>query len=395
MVDCPTGAIGRDPGGEVFIRDALCTGCGACAKSCPWDNIQMAPRPALAARPAGAAAEYADVAVKCDLCRAYESPACVTACPTASIFRLNPAEEIADVRDLLRGAPGVPAAAQARARPPVVLGAAIAAAGIGIAGAVLVARGYLQPGRGAGLGAGLLAGVGMVLLMGYAVPKRLVRRWMRPRAKGAAPRKAASLVRPQLEAHLAIGMATVGLAFAHAPLRGGGGSGAALALALLGTSLVGGLAGLAYRVVPARLARLERTAALPEDFVRARQELLDRLYREASGKSDLVKKLLEKILLPYARSPLGPLALVASGRGLRAEEAALRARIDVVLEGRGRERLAGLAELCRIVVELRALPAQRWLLGALRAPLPVHVVTFGIAMALLGVHVALAVWRRG
>ncbi|MEJ7731364.1 MAG: cyclic nucleotide-binding domain-containing protein [Polyangiaceae bacterium] len=45
MVDCPTGAIGRDPAGEVFIRDALCTGCGACAKACPWDNIQMAPRP--------------------------------------------------------------------------------------------------------------------------------------------------------------------------------------------------------------------------------------------------------------------------------------------------------------------------------------------------------------
>ncbi len=44
MIDCPTGAIGRDPEGEVFIRPELCTGCGNCAKACPWENIQMAPR---------------------------------------------------------------------------------------------------------------------------------------------------------------------------------------------------------------------------------------------------------------------------------------------------------------------------------------------------------------
>ena len=54
MVDCPTGAIGRDPEGEVFICEALCTGCGACAKACPWDNIQMAPRPEGAPRPPAA-----------------------------------------------------------------------------------------------------------------------------------------------------------------------------------------------------------------------------------------------------------------------------------------------------------------------------------------------------
>src|SRR6185436_17375980 len=71
MVDCPTGAIGRDPLGEVYIREELCTGCGACAKACPWENIQMAPRPEGAPRPVspdGSAAAYAEIAVKCDLC---------------------------------------------------------------------------------------------------------------------------------------------------------------------------------------------------------------------------------------------------------------------------------------------------------------------------------------
>ncbi len=199
-------------------------------------------------------------------------------------------------------------------------------------------------------------------------------------------------MRPHLRAHLALGLLTAGLALAHAGARPhpGGGHGSALLLALVATSIAGGYAAAAYRLLPPRLSRLERSATLPEDFARARQDLLDRLYREASGKSDLVKKIFEKILLPYARSPLGPLALAASGRRLREEEAALSARIDGVLEGRGKERLAGLSELVRVVVELRSLPAQRWLLRALRAGLPLHIVTFAIALGLLALHAALA-----
>jgi Fe-S-cluster-containing dehydrogenase component len=401
MVDCPTGAIGRDPAGEVFIREELCTGCGACAKACPWDNIQMAARPASAARPGGQGSSvmsgYAELAVKCDLCRGYEGPACVQACPTGSIFRLNPSEEIADVRELLHGgAPESNGAARGQ-RPTLVWGAAIAAAGIGLAGAAMQARGAWQPGRGAGLGAGILAGLGMLALTAYAIPKRGVRLWMRPRAKGAEPKRVESVVRPQLAGHLAIGLITVGLALAHAPWPpfAGGGRGSGLAVLVLLTSIAGGWCALAYRVIPKRIARLERTAALPEDFERARQELLDRLYREASGRSELVKKIFEKILLPYVRSPVGSLALVASGLRLRDEERALDERVERVLEGRGRERLAGLAELIRIVVELRALPAQRWLLRALRAGLPLHVVTFGIALAMLVLHVIGASWGRG
>jgi hypothetical protein len=250
----------------------------------------------------------------------------------------------------------------------------------------------------------------MLALLAYALPKRGIRLWMRRRStsrpsvdvggSGArapetpAPPKAASVVRPQLQAHLALGLITAGLALAHARPRLGGGHGGALMTALLATSIAGGLAALAYRIVPPRLARLERTASLPEDFAKAQQALFDRLYRDASGKSDLVKKIFEKLLLPYVRAPLGPILLIASGRRLREEEAALHARIDAVLEGRGKERLAGLAELTRTVVELRALPAQRWLLAALRLGLPVHIVSFAIAVALLVLHVALAIGSR-
>src|SRR6185436_13127829 len=101
----------------------------------------MAVRPLTAKRPTGAAGEYAELAVKCDLCRSYEGPACVQACPTESIFRINPSEEITDVRQILRG--GAPEAATRRARgqgPWLLPGAAIAALGIGLAGAVMQAR---------------------------------------------------------------------------------------------------------------------------------------------------------------------------------------------------------------------------------------------------------------
>ncbi len=425
MVDCPTGAIGRDPAGEVFIREELCTGCGACAKACPWDNIQMAARPAGAKRPAGGSAgEFAELAVKCDLCRTYDAgPACVQVCPTSSIFRLNPSEEIADVRELLRGGPSpeperdplsrslgrAVAAPRVRSGAALVGGAAIAAAGIGAVGAAMHARGLWAPGRGLGWSAGVAAATGFLLLLAYAVPKRGVRLWMRrgarasaapeaiataPAAPSAAPtaNKVGSRVRPHAVAHLAIGLLTMGLALAHAPWRAIARptTGGALSLVFWLSALAGAAAAVAYRLVPPILARIERTAALPEDFAAARRHLLDRLYREVSGKSDLVKRIFEKILLPYAKSPLGALALLASRRRLRDEERALRARIDRVLEGRGAERLAGLSELVRIVVELRALPAQRWLLRSLRVGLPLHVATFGVALVLLVLHAATA-----
>jgi hypothetical protein len=319
----------------------------------------------------------------------------VQACPTGSIFRLNPAEEIADVRALFRGEARAPAAQGAAEAVRLVSGAALAAAGIAVAGVVMQGRGLWRSGSGVGFVAGVMAGAGMLALLAYAVPKRRIRGWMRARTKGAEPNRVESVVRPQLRVHLALGLVTMGLALAHARPRAGGGQGAALMDALLLTSLAGGLVAAAYRWIPPRLARVERSSALPEDFARARQDLLDRLYREASGKSDLVKKIFEKILLPYARSPVGPLALIASGRRLREEEERLRRHVDEVLEGRGKERLAGLAELTRIVVELRALPAQRWLLGALRVGLPVHIVTFAVAVALLGLHVGVALWRHG
>lgn len=389
MPDCPTGAIGRDPRGEVFIRDALCTGCGACAKGCPWDNIQIVPRPPNAPRPKGPAV-FDDLAVKCDLCRDYAGPACVAACPTESIFRLNPADELPDVRRVLRAdQTAAPDRRSAPRWPWIALAGALSIAA-GTLGITFHERGEWVAWRGVGYAMGPLCAALFVALCAYSAPKRLVRLWQRRVGRrgaedGARP-PTRSRVRPHLTAHLGLGLAALGAGLAHGGPRWSATSGGAALSGLFVTGAAGVLAALSYALIPRRLARLERRAALPEDYGDVRRELRDQLYAGITGKSDLVKKLFEKVLVPYLREPLGPLYLVLRGRSPATEESAVRARIDRMLEGRGAERLAGLDGLIRIVVELRALSAQRALTALLRLWLPVHVVTAAVALALLVIH---------
>lgn len=405
MVDCPTGAIGKDASGEVFIRDELCTGCGACARACPWDNIQMDLRPETAPRPAGSLSN--EVAVKCDLCSGYASgPACVQACPTDALHRIDPSNDLVELRAWLgRGDRAVaPRGGAARepdgraARSPAhaawVLGAFAASIVVGVVGARMQGARLFVPNRGVGLGAGFACSAGMLALFAYTAPKRLVRLWKRRGRPAPSKPNGTSLMKPMLTAHVAIGWLTLALALSHAPVAFGKGTAPQLLLlALVVTTAVGGAMALAYRLAPGRLARIERTAVLPEDFASEQRALVDRLYRSVSGRSEVVKKLAERILLPYARSRLGPLWLLLSGRDLRAEQRALEARIGRVLEGRGRDRLAGIDDLVRVVVEIRSLPAQRLLVTILRVGLPLHVVTFTAALVLGVAHVVFGVGR--
>ena len=97
MIGCPTGAIARDArDGNVLINEATCIGCGTCANSCPYDNIQM-----VEIRDAKGNVivdqeqkQPVQKATKCDLCSdQYGGPACLRACPHDALVRL-------DMRDL-------------------------------------------------------------------------------------------------------------------------------------------------------------------------------------------------------------------------------------------------------------------------------------------------------
>jgi Fe-S-cluster-containing dehydrogenase component/CRP-like cAMP-binding protein len=409
MIDCPTGAIGRDARGEVFIREDLCTGCGSCAKACPWDNIQIAPRAeAKGTKSAKGASEgksaYPDVAVKCDLCAGSAAgPACVASCPTQAIARIDPNEALVELRGVPRPgtAIGAGASASASARASASAGASAGAgAGAGalgvfprkmaawpwVLGAVMAAAGLAVASWSpwvSGVTAGVLVGA-LVLYSGVKRSPRLLARL----------RGASSLGRSLYVAHLALGVVAVGAVLGHthgsAPSNAAGALTIAMELAL-GTGVLGAIL---HVVLPPRLARLERGSVLPEELVARRREIDERIFTQLSGRSEVVKTLYGRVLRPYRNARFGPLLLVASGRRLRAEEKRVRATLGGLLEGRKSERLDGLDELVRLVVEHRAVSALRLLTFAVRGWIPVHLAATAIAVVLLVAHVLAVAVRR-
>ncbi len=385
MIDCPTGAIGRDPGGEVFIRDDLCTGCGNCAKACPWENIRMAPRH----RPgSGPSATATHLATKCDLCRDYTGPACVQACPTSAITRLDPNRDVAEIAALGGGtAQGGPR--RLSWGGGLVAGAAVASAGATVYAWRLQAAGQLQPGQGDGWWAGVVAAIAIGWLLTYAIPKRVVRLWLRRRPKGrrghadadrSVPR---SKVRPWYLLHLCVGLVAIVGVVAHAGARMPADPSGSLHAAFWLVTALGLAAAAVYRLVPRTLARLERVGALPEDLPAQREGLVDEMYRRASGQDARTKRVVAEVLVPYTRALSGPLALLLSGRSLAQERRRLARRIG------GETPLSpALHDLVRTVVELRAWPLRVGLSGLLRVFTPLHVLATGLLVALLAVHVA-------
>ncbi len=145
MTGCPTGAIGRFPGGQVDIDPKTCIGCGDCATQCPYNAITMIPRPAggksakngkeetppnffqktfapaqnfyhrffsLAPLTTKKAVTQTDdlLAVKCNLCQGTKlNPAgargkaysCEENCPTGALVRVNPREYFSEVTNTI------------------------------------------------------------------------------------------------------------------------------------------------------------------------------------------------------------------------------------------------------------------------------------------------------
>ena len=356
MPVCPTGAIAHGPRGEVVLRAELCTGCGACAKACPWEAIRMAPR-----------GGGGSVAVKCDLCAGQTGgPACVDACPTGALVRVEPRAAMSDVRAAL-GADPRPPLAPLRPRaawPFLALGIALA--------------GVAWNGPASRLGSGAVAGAAFALLAAHGVWKRIARR--SGRAAYVAHLTTAPLAFAAMAHH-------VGARAVSADVGGGLVVAAWIALA-------SGLAGAAaYHAVPPLLARIAERGALPEDLTARAKELAARGFAELTGKSERGKAIFAHLIRPYASARWGALALVARGGSVGSEAERLRARIERVLAGRAIP-AAEIEPLVLAAVEARATMAERWLQAALRGWLPVHVLAAGVATVLLVAHVILVLVFR-
>lgn len=76
VFSCPVKAIFIDEKtGARVIDEARCTGCGACAKACPFNTEQDI----LTFNP------EKGVYVKCDLCIGLDGPLCVGVCPQGAL----------------------------------------------------------------------------------------------------------------------------------------------------------------------------------------------------------------------------------------------------------------------------------------------------------------------
>jgi Fe-S-cluster-containing dehydrogenase component/CRP-like cAMP-binding protein len=93
MIGCPTGAIHRSTeGGAVVINDQACIGCGTCANSCPYDNIQLVEIRNSEGHMVLDPKTQTPIlkATKCDLCFDQQGgPACVRACPHDALRRVD------------------------------------------------------------------------------------------------------------------------------------------------------------------------------------------------------------------------------------------------------------------------------------------------------------------
>jgi CRP-like cAMP-binding protein len=91
MVGCPVGSIRRRASLEIVIED-WCIGCGLCAESCPYGNINMHPFTIETDDPESGQkkAVVREKATTCDLSADYREPACVYACPHNAAMRVNP-----------------------------------------------------------------------------------------------------------------------------------------------------------------------------------------------------------------------------------------------------------------------------------------------------------------
>ena len=421
LTGCPTGAIFRDPKGQVDINTHTCIGCFDCATQCPYNAITMVPRersPTVpldlktqisslfsfnVQKPAAAVESDDMVAIKCNLCEstplnpsgaARPAYSCEENCPTGALVRVNPQEYFGEIEKTL----GLVFRDQTHAigrnihkSDPIArrwhIGGVLTTIAIAsLIGWAALHYGFNQNLRGTWLTmrwvTGLVGLVGIAGVMTYPVRKPIYR-------------KRAGALRYWLLAHIYLGVLAGIALLMHGGSHGGGLLTSVLML-WFDAVIVTGLFGLfCYLVVPRIMTSIEGDPLLIEDLEGRRAELQGELATiESKGDNqlrDLIKRKVRRHFCSWSyllRQYLKREELTAS----LAKSRLLFKHVLAAVDDRDQRNL--LLKAIERSATLRRVEALIYLHRLLKVWLAPHVISTSVMLALLLVHIIQVVFFK-
>lgn len=415
LTGCPTGAIGRFPGGQVDIDPKSCIGCGDCATQCPYNAISMIPRKAgkfdvtakgwhswfdLKPDPLPPAVEQTDdlLAVKCNLCQGTtlnppslagakrKAYSCEENCPTGALLRVDPHTYFAEIKNIegtiFRDSTHVVSRHTShkdfgkRLMHLLGLGVTLVLTLLTLLG--MSRYGLEEPVIGTWLDVRWLTGIvgliGIVGVMAYPVRRQIYKKRVGP-------------LRYWMLAHSYLGV----IAGIVLLLHGGRSSGGALTTALMVSFdlvILTGLFGiLIYFFAPRMLTKIEGQPLLIEDLTARRKELAEELGALMATASPQVRTTIQQRVIPRLLS-FGFLLrqylkresleeMLASVKGVFAADGQLIAESDRVT----------LTKSLETAATMRRVDALIYLHQLLKLWLAPHVLVTSLMLALMFVHI--------
>ncbi len=421
LTGCPTGAIFRDPKGDVDINTHTCIGCFDCATQCPYNAITMVPRggsPTVpldlksrinslfsfnVQKPAAAVESDDMVAIKCNLCEstplnpdgaARPAYSCEENCPTGALVRVNPQEYFGEIEKTL----GLVFRDQTHAigrnihkSDPVarvwhLSGALVTIAIAGLMGWAVWHYGFNQHLRGTWLTmrwvTGLVGLVGIAGVMTYPVRKPVYR-------------KRAGALRYWLLAHIYLGVLAGIVLLMHGGSHGGSWLTSVLML-WFDAVIVTGLFGLfCYVVVPRIMTSIEGDPLLIEDLEGRRAELREELAKIGTQSEPQVRDLIERSVRRYFSSLRYLLRQYLHREELTASLAKARLQFKAemgTLDSKENRNL--FLKAIERSATLRRVEALIYLHRLLKVWLAPHVISTSIMLALLVVHIVQVIFFK-
>lgn len=414
LTGCPTGAIARNPSGEIDINLTTCIGCGDCATQCPYDAISMIPRHHNEGRsvlsrfagvfslrsgkiPAVVTATEDLVAVKCNLCKGTplnpagaktEAYSCEESCPTGALVRVEPREyfdEIAGTMGAIRLSNTHAIGVNIHRRDPWAIvwnfiGTLLVIAG-SVAALIFTMRFTqdepLQDGTWLTMRwlTGFVGLAAIVWVMAYPIRKQIYRR-----RRGA--------LRYWLQSHIYIGVLSGAVLLVHGGTSSGGLLTTLLMISFDLVIITGMIGAILYWFVPRLMTRIEREPLLVEDLETRRDELLAELSLAAEqAPSDRFREIVDRRVRRRFMGVVYLMKQVFGGRDLNAMLADARAEFNDIADEMPRFEYVRLMDAVENAATLRRVEALIYLHRSLKVWLPPHVLFTSIMIVLMFVHI--------